>query len=99
MQLLCSFPVLSHYDLAPFLVVSVDASEMGRGAVLAHLYPDGRERPVAYASRTLSPAERNYAVIDKETLAAVWAVTVMYYQYVAGREFVLYTDHDPRSAC
>ncbi len=65
------------------------------GGLCLLTYPDGRERPVGYASRRLSPAERNYVVVDKETLAAVCAVTVKLHQYVAGREFVLYTDHHP----
>ena len=38
------------------------------GAVLAHKLPSGEEKPIAYASRTLSNSERNYSQIDKESL-------------------------------
>ena len=46
----------------------------GLDAVLSHVMGDGSERPVAYASRTLSTAERNYGHLNKEALAVVFAV-------------------------
>ena len=93
-QILCSDLVLVHYSLDLPLVLSVDASPYGVGAVLAHIMPDGTERPVAYASRTLTPAEKNYAQFDKEGLAVVFGV-LKFHQYVAGRTFVVWTDHKP----
>ena len=64
------------------------------GAVLSHVFPNGSERPVAYASRTLSDPEKNYSQIEKEGLAIVFGVK-KFHKYVYGRHFTLVTDHKP----
>ena len=51
-----------------------DASNYGIGPVMSHFYPDGSERPVAYASRTLSKSKCNYAQLVKEALSLVFGV-------------------------
>ncbi|XP_064488368.1 uncharacterized protein K02A2.6-like [Ornithodoros turicata] len=86
--------VLAHYDETNPLVIACDASPYGVGAVLAQVDDDVRKLPVAFASRTLGRAEQNYAQLDREGLALVFAVE-KFHQYVAGRSFKIYTDHRP----
>ena len=55
---------------------------------------DGLERPIAYASRSLSQAEKNYAQLDKEALAIVFGVN-RFHHYLCGRKFTILSDHKP----
>ena len=58
--------------------------------------PDDTEKPIAYASRSLSPAERRYSQLDKEALAIIFVVT-KFPQYLLGCHFVILSDHKPLS--
>ena len=93
-QQLTSNDTLVHYDPGLPLILTTDASEVGLGVVLCHQFPDGRERPVAFASRVLSAAEKRYSVIEREALAIIFGVQ-KFQQYLLGRHFVLRTDHKP----
>ncbi|XP_040275489.1 uncharacterized protein K02A2.6-like [Bufo bufo] len=93
-ELILSSRVLVHYDLKKPVILACDASPYGLGAVLSHVMPDGTERPISFASRSLTSAEQNYSQIDKEALAIVWA-TKKFHAYIYGREFTLITDHKP----
>ena len=56
--------------------------------------PDGTERPVAFASRTLTKPKQNYSHLDKEALAIIYGVK-KYHQYLFGRHFEIKADHKP----
>ena len=67
---------------------------MGLGAVLLQDH-DGTLRPVAYASRALTPTEQQYAQIEKECLAVVWGCE-RFHDYVYGSaDLKVQTDHKP----
>ena len=65
---LVSTQVLIHYNPNLPLKLDCDASSVGLGAVLLHVMQDSTERPIAYASRSLSKAEINYSQVVKEAL-------------------------------
>ena len=68
--LLSSSKILAHYDRQLPFIVSSDASAYGIGSVLSHRIPDGSEKPVAFASRSLSPTEKKYAPLEKESVVS-----------------------------
>ena len=93
-KLLTSTDLLVHYDDNKDTVLACDASPYGIGAVISHREGDGTERPIAYASRTLSGAERNYSQLEKESLAIIFGVR-KFHQYLWGSKFTIQTDHKP----
>ena len=69
--------------------LQTDASSTGIGAILEQI-----GHVVAYASRILSPSEKNYSVIQRECLAIAFALK-QFRHYLLGRKFSLLTDHAP----
>jgi len=91
--LLCNDPILQYPDFTKSFILTTDASNVAIGAVLSQ-GTVGNDRPIAYASRTLSESETHYATIKKELLAIVWAVKY-FRPYLFGNKFLLVTDHKP----
>ena len=75
----------------PF-ILETDASTQGLEAVLAQQQEDQQVHPVAFASRSLSPAEQRYSITELETLGLVWAVK-LFRPYILGHRCIVFTDH------
>ena len=73
-QRLTSADVMSYYNQNAETNIIVDGSPFGLGAILNQKQSDGNFKPVAYASRTLSPVERRYSQTEREALSVYWAI-------------------------
>jgi hypothetical protein len=93
---LTSDQILTHFNQHAKIILTVDASPSGLGAILSQIDSDQQEKPVAFASRTLNSAEKKYSQIQKEATAIIFGVR-RFHQYLYGRSspFVLRTDHKP----
>jgi hypothetical protein len=89
---LTSAPIMTYPDFSKQFILATDASDCGIGAVLSQKDTENHEHPVAYASRLLSSTEQNYTVVERECLAAIWAVR-HFRHYLHGPKFDLYTDN------
>jgi len=88
-EILSSAPVLHYFDSSAISTIQADASQAGLGACLLQ-----KGKPIAYASRALSPAETNYAQIEKELLAVLFACS-KFHQYIYGFHTKIQSDHKP----
>jgi len=66
--------VLVTPDLDKEMRVEANASDFATGEVLSMKCEDERWRPVAYISKSLNEAERNYKIHNKEMLAIIWCL-------------------------
>ena len=94
---LVSAPIMAYLDPRSPYVLRTDASEGGLGAVL-YQEQNGVLRVIAYGSRTLTPAEKNYPLHSGklELLALKWAICEQFRDYLYyAPKFVVYTDNNP----
>jgi len=70
-QAICDEPVLLHFDPKKQIFVECDASDGTTGGVMSQIGKDGELHPVAFFSKAMNDAERNYAIYDKELLSIV----------------------------
>ncbi len=88
---LITTPTLALFDPSNDTKITADASSFGLGGVISQMFSDAW-KPIAYASRALTPTEQRYAQIEKETLAFVRACE-RFSCYLIGKHFLLKTDH------
>ena len=81
--------LLAYPDFSKPFTLHADASGKGLGAVR-----DGKNHPIAFASRTLSKHEQRYEITEWETLAVVWSLQ-HFRAYLYGHRCTAYTDHAP----
>lgn len=82
-------PILQNFNSKLPIVVQCDASKDGLGCCLLQ-----NGKPVCFASRSLTSAEKNFSQIEKELLSIVWATRKFHY-YVYGQNFTVINDHKP----
>ena len=88
-NMLCSPPILQYYNVRKETVLTCDASKDGLGVACLQ-----EGKPIAYASRALTPTEQKYSQIEKEMLAVVYA-TRKFHDYIYGKHIIIETDHQP----
>lgn len=88
-KMLTQTPVLQNFNNNLPIVIQCDASQEGLGCCLLQ-----NNKPVSFASRSLTSAERNFSQIEKELLSIVWATKKFHY-YIYGRKVTVYNDHKP----
>ncbi|KRX18362.1 Uncharacterized protein T07_1900 [Trichinella nelsoni] len=89
-----SLYVLMHYNSELPVRLECNACGYGIGAALSHVLPHGSHHPIAFASKTLSKAEKNYSQIERKALAPVFGVQ-KFHRYLFRRKFTLVTDYKP----
>ena len=94
-QALLQAPVLKFVEYSKPFVFETDASSNGLGAVLLQEGEDGKLHPIAYGSRSLTKAKKNYHLGKAKFLALKWAVTNHFKEYLIYQTFVVQTDNNP----
>jgi hypothetical protein len=90
-QELISDNIMIYPDWNEKFILTTDASKQGLGAVLSQIR-DGKETPIAYASRGCTASEQNYGISQLEGLGVIWAID-KFRPYLSHQKFTLVTDH------
>ncbi|XP_037866490.1 uncharacterized protein LOC119628437 [Bombyx mori] len=93
-RLLTTSPILVQADYTKPFILRTDASDYALGVCLLQGESSNDERPIEYASRLLTSAERNYSTTEREALAVVWAVE-RFRGYIDGHQVHVRSDHQP----
>lgn len=94
--LLCCSPVLAAPNFGKPFKIQVDASGVGAGAVLIQEGEGAIDHPVCYFSRKFKRHQLNYSVVEKETLALIWALQFFEVYVGSGSNPVtIFTDQNP----
>jgi len=88
---LISAPIIQPPDWSLPFEIMCDASDYAVGAVLGQT-KDKKHHAIAYASKTLTRAQLNYATTEKELLAVIFAID-KFRSYLVGAKVIVYTDH------
>ena len=88
--------MLTSPDFTKPFELSVDASDIGVGAILVQLDEQGIKHPVGYYSKKLNKAQQRYSTIEKETLGLIMALN-HFEVYLSGisSPIKVFTDHNP----
>jgi hypothetical protein len=90
---LATAPILSSPDWMKDFHVTIDASGWCLGSILWQYDTERRKSPVYYASRQMSPTERNYTTTEREALAVVYSCK-KFRHYLLSSKVIFHTDHN-----
>jgi hypothetical protein len=90
-KVLISAPIIQPSDWSLPFEIMCDASDYAMGAVLGQT-KDKKHHAIAYANKTLTGPQLNYATTKKELLAVIFAID-KFRSYLVGAKVIVYTDH------
>lgn len=93
-QLICSEQVLTNFESGRVTKIYCDSSDYAIGALLAQMTDNKTEKPVAFLSCKLTEVQRNWAAIEKEAYAVIWALN-KFKIWILGNSVIVFTDHNP----
>lgn len=93
-NLICFNQILVNFEIGRVTNVYCDSSDYAVGAVLTQVMEDNVERPVAFLSCKLTETQRNWAAIEKEAYAVIWALNKLKI-WILGHHVAIFTDHNP----